>query len=184
MARDAVDGPLPGRRQGADRRRPTGELIGEVLRLLAGVALVGFLVGAVVGGIGGRLAMRVLAITSDDRLAGLLTDDDPDGFDFTRLSPTWLAVAMFAAIFFGVGALCALGVERVIDAWPSSVPAKLPVAMLVVAFPLGLLALGSLGVATVLRLWLPLRVAGALGVAAMLANWGGPTSADVIRILA
>jgi DNA-directed RNA polymerase specialized sigma24 family protein len=43
--------------------------------LVAGAGA-GFLTGAVVGGIGGRLAMFVLRLTSDPALRGLKTDDD------------------------------------------------------------------------------------------------------------
>lgn len=46
------------------------------VRVLSGSAAVGLLVGGVIAGVGGRLAMRLLAVTSDDRLRGRITDDD------------------------------------------------------------------------------------------------------------
>jgi hypothetical protein len=45
-------------------------------RPLAAAIAAGFLAGVVVGGIGGRLAMLVLRLTSDPSLHGLKTDDD------------------------------------------------------------------------------------------------------------
>ena len=45
-------------------------------RPVGAVAVAGALTGAVIGGIGGRLAMFVLRLTSDPALRGLKTDDD------------------------------------------------------------------------------------------------------------
>jgi len=45
-------------------------------RPVAAAAVAGFLTGAAVGGVGGRLAMFVLRLTSDPALRGLKTDDD------------------------------------------------------------------------------------------------------------
>ena len=45
-------------------------------RPVAAAAVAGFFTGAVIGGIGGRLAMFVLRLTSDPSLHGLKTDDD------------------------------------------------------------------------------------------------------------
>lgn len=44
-------------------------------RLLAGTVAAGALVGLVVAGIGGRLAMRIIASTSDPSVQGVVTDD-------------------------------------------------------------------------------------------------------------
>jgi hypothetical protein len=108
---------------------------------------------------------------------------DPDGFDFRRLSPRWLAVAMFTAIFLGVGWLVAVGVERVIDAWPSRLVALLPLVGLAVAVPVAVLAVLALVVAWVCQRWRWVRRAGSVAVAAPFAIWGAPTAANVIRIL-
>jgi hypothetical protein len=48
----------------------------ELTRRVASACAAGFAVGSVIGGIVGRLAMRLLAVTSDDRFEGLLADDD------------------------------------------------------------------------------------------------------------
>ncbi|HEX4904841.1 MAG TPA: hypothetical protein VFU93_05290 [Acidimicrobiales bacterium] len=62
---------------------PTNELlpsqpsaIARFVRVVAGACAVGLVVGGVIAGVGGRLAMRLLAVTSDDRLRGRVTDDD------------------------------------------------------------------------------------------------------------
>jgi hypothetical protein len=130
----------------------------------------GLLCGAAIGGVGGRVAMLVLRLTSDDSVIGVKSDDDfvigrfsaetiflvllaaalgavggliyllarewlprhgravmfgllcatvmgsaiisPDGVDFTRLSPLWLAVTMFVLIPAAYGATVSLLIER------------------------------------------------------------------------
>jgi hypothetical protein len=57
----------------------TGKLrqdLSGTARPVAAAAVAGALTGAVIGGIGGRLAMFVLRLTSDPALRGLKTDDD------------------------------------------------------------------------------------------------------------
>ena len=46
------------------------------VHVLAAAVGAGLAVGVVIGGIGGRIAMRVLAVTSDDSLRGAVTDDE------------------------------------------------------------------------------------------------------------
>jgi hypothetical protein len=58
-----------------DTATPRQDLSGTA-RPVAAVAVAGALTGAVVGGVGGRLAMFVLRLTSDPALRGLKTDDD------------------------------------------------------------------------------------------------------------
>jgi hypothetical protein len=233
---------------------PTTDLSGPVagprpvrerLRVLAGAAAVGWVVAGVGGGIIGRLAMRLLVLTSDDRLSGSVTDDDatvnrftvggsvslfvflavggvalawlyvgargsmpttlrvraviwatlvwsvagagvfdPRGFDFTQLSPRWLGVVLFSAIFLGIGALIAIGVERAIERWPARKLALLPILLVGPMFPIlagGIAA--SLG-AIVSERSRPLRIFGALVMTGIFVLVGVPTIADVIRILA
>ena len=52
------------------------ESLSATARPVAAAAVAGFFTGAVIGGIGGRLAMFVLRLTSDPSLHGLKTDDD------------------------------------------------------------------------------------------------------------
>lgn len=70
----------------------------------AGVASVaGAIAGLVWGGLGGRIAMRVAFVTSDDNVAGLTSDD---GFEIGRFSgdTVFLLVAMtIAGAIFGAG---------------------------------------------------------------------------------
>lgn len=82
--------------------------IRERIRVLAGAAAVGLSVGAVIGGVGGRVAMRVLVLTSDDRLRGAITDDEAVVNQFT-LDGTlsliaFIAVASAAIAWMYVGA--------------------------------------------------------------------------------
>lgn len=216
----------------------------EHLRVLAGAAFVGLVVGGLIGGVVGRLAMRLLVLTSDDRLDGAITDDeavvnqftlsgtiglifflalggaaiawlyvgarrslpasmrlrsaiwavllwsvmasqvfDPEGFDFTLLTPVWLGVLVFSAIFVAVGALIPMGVERAIERWPSSWPAHLPFVALLPGFPIfagGVVAV--IGVELSER-WRIVRWFGAAVMTAIALLVGGPALADVIRIL-
>jgi hypothetical protein len=70
----------------------------------------GFLTGAVVGGIGGRLAMFVLRLTSDPSLHGLKTDDD---FTIGIFSGATLFLVIVTAVLGLLGGLAYL----VVRAW-------------------------------------------------------------------
>jgi hypothetical protein len=75
----------------------------------AGVSA-GFLAGVLIGGVGGRLAMLALRLTSDPSLHGVSTDD---GFTIGRLSlqtlfllglpPGWAWRAVFSIWWFAGG---------------------------------------------------------------------------------
>jgi hypothetical protein len=239
-----VAGGVAERAAPADRGWSARDLIAAWPRRAAATAVVGFLVGSVVGGLGGRLAMRILTITSDDRLRGFITDDDarvnqftlagtlslmfflglggvavafvylalreagpadrraraaitavlfwgytgstvfdPDGFDFTRLTPHWLGVLLFTALFAAVGVLLALGVERALEQWPSTGKAALPALVLVPLVPLLVLALASLATAELVARVKVVRLLGAAVVVLAIVRWVPPTLADVVRIL-
>lgn len=219
-------------------------MIREHLRVLAGAAFVGLVVGGLIGGVGGRLAMRLLVLTSDDRLDGAITDDeavvnqftlsgtiglifflalggaaiawlyvgarrslpasmrwrsaiwagllwsvmasqvfDPEGFDFTLLTPVWLGVLMFSAIFLAVGALVPIGVERAIDRWPRSLPAHLPFVALLPGFLILVGGVVAVVGAELSERWRVVRWFGAAVMAAIALLVGVPAVADVIRIL-
>jgi hypothetical protein len=69
---------------------------------LSSAALIGFLTGAIVGGVGGRIAMLVLRLTSDPSVRGLESDD---GFTIGVVSSE-TAFLVTATAFLGVvGAL-------------------------------------------------------------------------------
>ena len=65
-------------------------------------ALAGTLAGFVWGGIGGRVAMRIIFLTSDERLRGLTSDD---GFEIGRISGDTIFLLIFTSI---LGALAGL----------------------------------------------------------------------------
>ena len=46
-----------------------------IVRLVAATIVIGAVCGAVIGGLGGRLAMRILFVTSDEAVKGLISDD-------------------------------------------------------------------------------------------------------------
>jgi hypothetical protein len=75
------------------------------VRRVAASLAAGLLCGAVIGGLGGRLAMFVLRLTSDDRIIGLKTDDDFTIGSFT--SSTFFLV--FVCALLGVVAGAAYG---------------------------------------------------------------------------
>lgn len=236
-----MDGIRPFRDPNEDR---LGPVIREHLRVLSGSAFVGLVVGGLVGGVLGRIAMRVLVITSDERLKGAITDDeaevnkftfsgtvgliffialvgvalawlyvgarhslpdstpiraaiwavllwsvtgssvfDPEGFDFTQLSPRWLAAAMFSVIFLAMGGLIAIGVERALLRWPTRWFAHAPLVVLAPGFPLYaggfVAAFGS----ELNRRYRAVRIFGALVMVAIFLWLGPSTVVDVGRIL-
>jgi hypothetical protein len=179
----------------------------------------GALTGAVVVGIGGRLAMLLLRLTSPDSVHGVVSDDgfvigdvtlagtynlvatgaglglfaaaaytwvapwlmgprwfrrvtcalgagavvgslliNDDGVDFTKLEPTWLAVALFIAIPATFGALIGVAVDRARSSAqrPGSARKRLVIAVLLIAlFPP--IALLLIPVALVVFAWSVLR---------------------------
>ena len=75
----------------------------DVLRRTRALVLAGVFLGVVVGGVGGRLAMLILRLTSPDSVTGVLTDD---GFEIGQVTLLGtLSLIAFAAIFGLVGAV-------------------------------------------------------------------------------
>jgi len=158
-----------------EERRPVWPTRADGIVLLdhfGAAALGGLTAGFLVGGIGGRLAMFILRVTSDDRVVGIQSDDDftigqistdsiflilvttlfgtllafayllvrrwlpearrplqsavffglvggaaviePDGVDFTLLSPLWLAILLFVALPAAYGWVMAAIVEGLV----------------------------------------------------------------------
>ena len=84
-------------------------IVGGLKRVaMAGTA--GLLTGALVGGVGGRLAMLVLRLTSDPSVRGIESDD---GFTIGVVSSETMFLVMFTAVLGAVGGLGYL----VIRAW-------------------------------------------------------------------
>jgi hypothetical protein len=176
-----------------------------LVRTLGATTATGAVLGLLIGGIGGRLAMSLLVLTSGDGVRGVESDDgfvigqftlatlnllvtgtlfgvggafvylavrpfmlgphwariltcgvasgavlgtvlvNPDGVDFTVLSPVELAAALFIAIPAVFAVLVALTMEHVLQpgGWAEVVPLKLAVAPLAVfLFPPLLLIVG------------------------------------------
>jgi hypothetical protein len=70
-----------------------------VVRLLSAAIIIGAISGAVIGGLGGRLAMRILLLTSDDSVKGLTSDD---GFEIGRFTLFDTLGLVIATAFIGV----------------------------------------------------------------------------------
>jgi hypothetical protein len=77
-------------------------------RPVAAAAVAGSLTGAVVGGVGGRLAMFVLRLTSDPALRGLKTDD---GFTIGIFSGATLFLVIVTTVLGMIGGLVYLVVR-------------------------------------------------------------------------
>jgi hypothetical protein len=69
------------------------------LRLVSASVMVGAGCGAVIGGVGGRLAMRLLFITSDDSVKGTISDD---GFEIGRFTLGDTVGLVVVTAFIGV----------------------------------------------------------------------------------
>ena len=75
----------------------------DVLRRTRALVFAGVFLGVVIGGLGGRLAMLILRLTSPDSVTGVLTDD---GFEIGQVTLLGtLSLISFAAIFGLVGAV-------------------------------------------------------------------------------
>jgi hypothetical protein len=75
-------------------------------RLVSATILIGAASGAVIGGIGGRIAMRILFLTSDDAVKGVTSDD---GFEIGRFDLGSTLQLVILTTFLGVvAALCFL----------------------------------------------------------------------------
>jgi hypothetical protein len=84
------------------------EDLGISARRLSAATMGGVISGALVGGVGGRLAMLVLRITSDDSLHGVETDD---GFVIGQVSTATLFLVLFTIVLGVLGALFYLSVR-------------------------------------------------------------------------
>jgi hypothetical protein len=83
------------------------DLLASARRVSAGV-VGGLAMGALIGGIGGRLAMFVLRLTSDPSLHGLKTDDD---FTIGRFSGETMFLVLATAALGVIGGLVYLAVR-------------------------------------------------------------------------
>jgi hypothetical protein len=77
----------------------------------------GAVLGVLWGGLGGRIAMRVMFLTSDERLRGLTSDD---GFEIGVISTASIFLVMLCG-FLGLYAGVLVGLVRMITAGPPAV---------------------------------------------------------------
>lgn len=82
--------------------------LAAVAKPLTAAMTAGFIAGLIIGGVGGRLAMFVLRLTSDPALRGLETDD---GFTIGILSGATLFLVFLTAIAGAVGGVAYLAVR-------------------------------------------------------------------------
>jgi hypothetical protein len=82
----------------------------QTVRVLSATIFIGAATGAVIGGLGGRLAMRILFLTSDDAVKGLTSDD---GFEIGRF--TLGDTAGLIVVTSVIGVIAAL---LLLVAWP------------------------------------------------------------------
>lgn len=82
--------------------------VAAAARPLAAVVTAGFIAGLTIGGVGGRLAMFVLRLTSDPALRGLETDD---GFTIGIFSGATMLLVFLTAIAGAVGGVAYLAVR-------------------------------------------------------------------------
>ncbi len=76
---------------------------------------VGAVAGLVWGGIGGRIAMRVVFLTSSDHVRGVTSDD---GFEIGTISNATLFLLVFAAILGGMAGF-GVGILRMVTSGPT-----------------------------------------------------------------
>jgi hypothetical protein len=85
-----------------DQRRSWRDLYAGALTFLSPGLLSGAVCGGLIGGVGGRLAMLILRLTSDDSLHGMKTDDDFTIGSFTGETVFLLLLTTFAGTLGGV----------------------------------------------------------------------------------
>jgi hypothetical protein len=81
------------------RGREPWRSIESAVRLLSATVVVGAVAGALIGGVGGRIAMRVLFVTSDDSIKGAISDD---GFEIGRFTLGNTLGLVLVTAFIGV----------------------------------------------------------------------------------
>lgn len=98
----------PDERQGQVVQRRLGALL-PALRTMAATTAVGLALGLLVGGVGSRLAMRALFLTSDPSVRGVISDD---GFPIGRFDPMASLNLLLVGTLLGViGAFVYLAVR-------------------------------------------------------------------------
>jgi hypothetical protein len=112
------------------RERLTREAARDGLTRLAIGSAVGFAAGALIGGVGGRLAMLLLRLTSDPALTGLETDD---GFRIGSFTTDTLFLVGFAALGGAVLGVAYVATRR----WQPDVRSRRPLITGIVLAAIG-----------------------------------------------
>ncbi len=86
----------------AARRTPWRALYFNAATFLSRGLLIGLVCGALIGGVGGRLAMLILRLTSDDSVRGLKTDDE---FTIGAFTGDTFFLVIFTALLGAIGGL-------------------------------------------------------------------------------
>lgn len=95
---------------------PGGDGVVAAFAVSAGItAITGAAAGLVWGGIGGRIAMRIVLLTSSDRVRGLTSDD---GFEIGTISGATVFLLIFTTILGAIAGL-GIGVLRMVTAGPT-----------------------------------------------------------------
>lgn len=111
-----LDQNTPPHHNGAPRARDRPNDLATAFVTSAGIgALSGSIAGLVWGGIGGRIAMRIVFLTSDDRVRGVTSDD---GFEIGVISPATVFLMIFTMIL-GTIAGVLYGLVRMVTAGPT-----------------------------------------------------------------
>jgi hypothetical protein len=120
-------------------QRPTGVSvqIAELVRHVAIIGVVGVSLGLIVGGIGGRIVMRIAGIVASDRVQGFPTDNGNAIGDVT-VGGTIGLIIFVGILFGGVGAVAYVICERWLT-WTGPLrPLAFGLLLLAVASPLAL----------------------------------------------
>jgi hypothetical protein len=165
------DGTIAMSRSKLDEDSP-GSLAKAVLTTAGLMSMAGAIAGLVWGGLAGRIAMRVLFLTSDDRVRGVMSDD---GFEIGVFSDETAGLFIFATFagavlgfFGGLFRMFTAGPSWLISAGTGLAAAMFFGSMVVTSSGIDFLILEPLWLAIALFVLLP----GAWGVSTvLLAEW-------------
>jgi hypothetical protein len=111
--------PDPATLAGASSEHRDDRITAAFAASAAFTALAGAACGLVWGGIGGRIAMRVVLLTSSEHVRGLTSDD---GFEIGTISGATVFLLIFTAILGGIVGL-GVGILRMVTSGPTWVVA-------------------------------------------------------------
>ena len=94
---------------GSDAPKPWRAVYLEAANFISPSIWLGLVCWALIGGVGGRLSMFILRVTSDDDLRGMKTDDD---FTIGQFSGDTVFLVLVTAVLGAAGGLVYLGVRE------------------------------------------------------------------------